>query len=201
MLTGIARGARARGLARGQLVEKLESLAVSADRRRRATRPRTPGSRVTAVRAERAKKIDWTNLRRALGHCGSPGERIFIAYEYFAEPFLAEDYRSADGSHSLPVFIVDYPDRRSAPLARRKDADPTLVDRFELFVHGRELCNAFSELNDPDDQAEPLPRTRSSRRARGAEETMDYDDDYIRRARARHAPGRGLRDGRRSARR
>ncbi len=128
------------------------------------------------ARSERAKSIDWTNLRRALGHCASQGERLFIAYEYLAEPFLVEDYRAGD--KSLPVFIIDYPIEVS-PLARKKDADPSLTDRFELFVHGRELCNAFSELNDPEDQAARF-RAQVEAKARGAEETMDYDADYVR---------------------
>jgi lysyl-tRNA synthetase class 2 len=76
------------------------------------------------------------------------------------------------------VFIIDYPAEVS-PLARRKDSDPSLVDRFELFVDGREICNAFSELNDPDDQAARF-REQVEKKARGAEETMDYDTDYIR---------------------
>jgi lysyl-tRNA synthetase class 2 len=128
-------------------------------------------------RSERAKATDWGNLRRALTHCASDGERLFVAYEYLAEPFLADDYRSANGEKSLPVFITDYPAEVS-PLARKKDADPSLVDRFELFVHGRELCNAFSELNDPDDQAARF-RAQLEAKARGAEETMDYDEDYV----------------------
>ncbi len=128
--------------------------------------------------SERAKSVDWTNLRRALSVCESRGEQEFVAYEYLAEPFLPEDYRSADGSKSLPVFIIDYPAEVS-PLARRKESDPSLTDRFELFVHGRELCNAFSELNDPDDQAARF-RDQVERKSRGAEETMDYDADYIR---------------------
>jgi lysyl-tRNA synthetase, class II len=128
-------------------------------------------------RSERAKAIDWGNLRRALGHCASDGERLFVAYEYLAEPFLSVDYRSSSGDKSLPVFITDYPAEVS-PLARKKDADPSLVDRFELFVHGRELCNAFSELNDPDDQAARF-RAQLEAKARGAEETMDYDEDYV----------------------
>lgn len=128
--------------------------------------------------SERAARIDWTNLRRALTHCDSDGERWFVAYEYLAEPFLSQDYRSKDGSKSVPVFILDYPAAVS-PLARRKDSDPTLVDRFELFVDGRELCNAFSELNDPDDQAARF-RDQVERKQRGQEETMDYDADYIR---------------------
>jgi lysyl-tRNA synthetase, class II len=127
--------------------------------------------------SERAKTIDWGNLRRALTHCRSDGERLFVAYEYLAEPFLADDYRSSGADKSLPVFITDYPAEVS-PLARRKDDDPTLVDRFELFVHGRELCNAFSELNDPDDQAARF-RAQLELKAGGAEETMDYDEDYV----------------------
>jgi lysyl-tRNA synthetase class 2 len=128
-------------------------------------------------RSERAKGIDWGNLRRALAHCKSEGERLFVAYEYLAEPFLAVDYRATGSDKSLPVFITDYPAEVS-PLARKKDADPTLVDRFELFVHGRELCNAFSELNDPDDQAARF-RAQLELKAGGAEETMDYDEDYV----------------------
>jgi lysyl-tRNA synthetase class 2 len=128
-------------------------------------------------KSERAGKIDWGNLRRALSHCASPGERLFVAYEYLAEPFLADDYRSRDGQKSIPVFVTDYPFEVS-PLARKKDSDHSLVDRFELFVHGRELCNAFSELNDPDDQAARF-RAQVEAKARGAEETMDYDHDYV----------------------
>ena len=89
-------------------------------------------------------------------------------------PWLAH----AVGTKSVPVFIIDYPFEVS-PLARRKDADPSLVDRFELFVDGRELCNAFSELNDPDDQADRF-KAQVAKKARGDEETMDYDADYIR---------------------
>jgi lysyl-tRNA synthetase class 2 len=129
-------------------------------------------------KSERAARIDWTNLRRALSKCDSDGDRVFVAYEYFAEPFLAADYRSADGAFSVPVFITDYP-AETSPLARRKDANPSLVDRFELFVEGRELCNAFSELNDPDDQAARFT-DQVARKARGDEETMDYDEDYVR---------------------
>jgi lysyl-tRNA synthetase class 2 len=128
-------------------------------------------------KSERAGKIDWGNLRRALAHCASDGERLFVAYEYLAEPFLIEDYRSQDGQKSIPVFIVDYPFEVS-PLARKKDSDGSLVDRFELFVHGRELCNAFSELNDPEDQAARF-QAQVEAKQRGAEETMDYDHDYV----------------------
>jgi lysyl-tRNA synthetase, class II len=131
-----------------------------------------------AKSSPRAKAIDWSNMRKGLAKCDNDGERLFALYEYLAEPFLAEDYRSADGEKSLPVFTKDYP-YETSPLSRRNDARPALVDRFELFIHGRELCNAFSELNDPDDQAARF-RDQVDKKARGAEETMDYDEDYVR---------------------
>ncbi len=144
-------------------------------------RVRTPDAPIKAWAAAspRAKKqIDWSNYRKGAEKCETDGEALFAAYEYLAEPFLAEDFRSQDGSKSVPVFIVDYPFEVS-PLARKKDHDPALVDRFELFVHGREVCNAFSELNDPDDQAARF-RAQVEKKSRGAEETMDYDEDYVR---------------------
>lgn len=128
--------------------------------------------------SERSKKIDWANLRRALGVCGTEGDKMFVAYEYLAEPFLSEDYRSESGEKSVPVFITDHP-AETSPLARRKDSDSSLVDRFELFVDSREICNAFSELNDPDDQAARF-RDQVERKTQGQDETMDYDEDYIR---------------------
>jgi lysyl-tRNA synthetase class 2 len=131
-----------------------------------------------AKSSPRAKAIDWSNLRKGLMKCDNDGERLFCLYEYLAEPFLPEDYRNPGGDRSLPVFIKDYP-YETSPLSRKNDARPELADRFELFVHGRELCNAFSELNDPDDQAARF-RAQVEKKARGAEETMDYDEDYIR---------------------
>jgi lysyl-tRNA synthetase, class II len=126
----------------------------------------------------RAKAIDWSNFRKAFARCDSDGERLFACYEYVAEPFLIDDYRTHDGAHSIPVFVKDYPFEVS-PLARRNDARPEIVDRFEIFVQGRELGNGFSELNDPDDQADRF-RTQVERKARGDEDAMDYDEDYVR---------------------
>jgi lysyl-tRNA synthetase class 2 len=126
----------------------------------------------------RSKAIDWTNLRKGLGKCESDGERLFACYEYVVEPFLKDDYKGPDGKLSLPVFIKDYPFETS-PLSRKNDLHPELVDRFELFVQGREICNAFSELNDPKDQADRF-REQVDKKARGAEETMDFDEDYVR---------------------
>jgi lysyl-tRNA synthetase class 2 len=137
-------------------------------------------ARIAEVKAasERGNAIDWHNLRRALVKCDNAGERLFVIYEYVAEPFLWQDHRSADGTKSRPVFVMDHPTEVS-PLARKRDDDPRYTERFELFVHSRELCNAFSELNDPDDQAARF-RAQVERKAKGAEETMDYDADYIR---------------------
>jgi lysyl-tRNA synthetase class 2 len=77
-----------------------------------------------------------------------------------------------------PTFIVDYPAEVS-PLARRSDTNPEIAERFELFIAGREIANGFSELNDPDDQAE---RFRAQVRAKeaGDDEAMYFDADYIR---------------------
>jgi lysyl-tRNA synthetase, class II len=117
-------------------------------------------------------------MRKALNRCTSHGERVFTLFEYLAEPALPALYRTADGERSLPVFVTEFPVEVS-PLARRRDDDPRWVERFELFVEGREVANAFSELNDPDDQAERF-RGQLAARERGDEEAMDYDADYIR---------------------
>ena len=76
-----------------------------------------------------------------------------------------------------PVFITEYPTEVS-PLSRRNDFDPGIVDRFELFIAGQELANGFSELNDPEDQAERF-RAQAERRESGDAEAMYYDEDYI----------------------
>ena len=77
-----------------------------------------------------------------------------------------------------PTFIVDYPAEVS-PLARRSDTQPDITERFELFITGRELANGFSELNDPEDQAERFMEQVRAKEA-GDEEAMHYDADYIR---------------------
>ena len=178
MGAGVAEALRKAELDPAEVLESLERLGVTEHTPADQKGSGDEQVRSWAGRSQRAGSIDWGNLRRALGAAQSGGERLFVAYEYFVEPFLVEDYRSADGAKSVPVFIVDYPAEVS-PLARRKDADPTLVDRFELFVDSREICNAFSELNDPVDQAARF-RDQVERKTRGADETMDYDEDYIR---------------------
>jgi lysyl-tRNA synthetase class 2 len=77
-----------------------------------------------------------------------------------------------------PTFIIEYPTDIS-PLARASDANPTVTDRFELFVAGRELANGFSELNDPEDQAARFAAQAKAKEA-GDEEAMYYDADYVR---------------------
>jgi lysyl-tRNA synthetase class 2 len=77
-----------------------------------------------------------------------------------------------------PTFITHYPTEVS-PLSRRNDLDPQVTDRFELFVCGREIANGFSELNDPEDQAERFRAQVESKEA-GDLEAMHYDADYIR---------------------
>jgi len=77
-----------------------------------------------------------------------------------------------------PTFVLDFPAEVS-PLARSKDADPGLTDRFELFVDTKEIANGFSELNDPEDQAERF-REQAARKDAGDPEAMYYDADYIR---------------------
>ena len=77
-----------------------------------------------------------------------------------------------------PTFIIDYPAEVS-PLARRSDSQPDIAERFELFIVGREIANGFSELNDPDDQAQRFQEQMKAKEA-GDEEAMYYDADYIR---------------------
>ncbi len=76
-----------------------------------------------------------------------------------------------------PTFITAYPTEVS-PLARRNDDDPAVTDRFELFIGGREIANGFTELNDPEDQAERM-RAQLAARDLGDEEAMRFDADYI----------------------
>lgn len=77
-----------------------------------------------------------------------------------------------------PTFITMYPTEVS-PLSRRNDDDPTVSDRFELFVGGREIANGFSELNDAEDQAERFQAQVAEKDA-GDDEAMHFDADYVR---------------------
>jgi lysyl-tRNA synthetase class 2 len=98
-----------------------------------------------------------------------PGVAVALAFEAFAEKDLPRD---------RPAFVVDWP-LETSPLSRKRDADPRLVDRFELFVAGMEVANAFSELNDPQDQRARF-EAQVKARAAGDEEAMPYDEDFVR---------------------
>ncbi len=128
--------------------------------------------------------------REALAKCTTYGSKIYGLFEALVEPHLTSLYRSADGSQDAPVFITEFPIEVS-PLARRKDADPQWVDRFELFVDGKEVANAFSELNDPEDQAGRF-QDQLLRREGGDEEAMDFDADYVRALRHGMPPAAGF---------
>ena len=94
------------------------------------------------------------------------GKIMTEIFEKTVEPKLIE-----------PTFITEYPAEVS-PLARRSDHDPFVTDRFELMIAGREIANGFSELNDPDDQAERF-RAQVAAKAAGDAEAMHFDEDYI----------------------
>jgi lysyl-tRNA synthetase, class II len=96
------------------------------------------------------------------------------------------------GEHTLiqPTFAYAYPAEVS-PLSRRNDQDPFITDRWEFFVGGRELANGFSELNDPEDQAQRF-REQVERKAGGDEEAMYYDADYVRALEYGMPPAAGL---------
>jgi lysyl-tRNA synthetase class 2 len=96
-----------------------------------------------------------------------PGELVGALFEKYVEHSLVQ-----------PTFVTEFPLELS-PLARKNDARPEMTDRFELLVAGREIANAFSELNDPLDQKERFLAQVEARK-RGRTETMDYDEDYIR---------------------
>jgi lysyl-tRNA synthetase, class II len=104
-------------------------------------------------------------LRKAESH----GERVGALFDYAGEKALPAD---------RPAFVTEYP-AETSPLSRRNDHDPSRVDRFELFIVGREHANAFSELNDPADQRARF-QAQVDAKAHGRDETMDYDEDYCR---------------------
>jgi len=92
---------------------------------------------------------------------------------------LIELFDATVEQHLLqPTFITQYPTEVS-PLSRRNDDNPDVTDRFELFICGREIANGFSELNDPEDQAERFRKQMENKDA-GDLEAMHYDADYIR---------------------
>ena len=108
-------------------------------------------------------------------------DRFEIPYkdEWGAGKLLLEVYEKTT-EHALvePTFVMDYP-REVSPLARVHRDDPELTERFEFIVGGREIANAFSELNDPVDQRERF-EAQARLKQLGDDEASDVDDDYIR---------------------
>ncbi|MBW2139813.1 MAG: lysine--tRNA ligase, partial [Deltaproteobacteria bacterium] len=95
------------------------------------------------------------------------GKLLAKIFDIFVEPKLID-----------PTFIIGYPTDIS-PLARRNQTDPSITDRFELFIVGREMANGFSELNDPIDQRGRFLAQVAEREA-GDEEALFMDEDYVR---------------------
>ena len=95
------------------------------------------------------------------------GSLQLLLFEALAEKKLIE-----------PTYILDYPAEVS-PLARRKEGDPEVTERFELFIDAKEIANGFSELNDPEDQAERF-LDQAKKKDAGDQEAMYYDADFIR---------------------
>jgi lysyl-tRNA synthetase class 2 len=111
---------------------------------------------------DRAYRLHLADLETA-----SRGKLMDKLFEALIQPKLVR-----------PTFVVDYP-KELSPLAKAKRGDPTLTERFELFVAGQELANAFSELNDPIDQRARF-EDQSRLRAGGDLEAHPIDEDYIR---------------------
>jgi lysyl-tRNA synthetase class 2 len=108
-----------------------------------------------------------------------PGKLQIELFEKTAEPLLLD-----------PTFVYAYPVEVS-PLSRANDDDGFITDRFELFIARRELANGFSELNDPEEQAQRF-RAQLARKQAGDEEAMQYDADYVRALEYGMPPAAGL---------
>ena len=94
------------------------------------------------------------------------GDIINLFFEEFCEEHMVQ-----------PTFVMDHPVEIS-PLTKKKPDNPALVERFELFIYGREMCNAYSELNDPIDQRERF-RAQEEAFAAGDEEANHTDEDFL----------------------
>ena len=165
VVDGLARGPAARG-------------ARAADARRRA---RPCSSWIEAQRRRRARATSWARC------CASPTATA----SGWARCSTTRGEKTLPADR--PAFVTDYP-AETSPLSRRNDSDPTRVDRFELFIVGREHANAFSELNDPADQRGPLPAP-GRRQGAGPRRDDGLRRGLLPRARVRHAAdgGRGHR--------
>jgi lysyl-tRNA synthetase class 2 len=124
--------------------------------------------------------IDGTKLRDRdylVGVCEKLG--IPVKDSYGPGKLQIEIFeKTGEDNLRQPTFVTQYPTEVS-PLSRCNDDDPFLADRFEFFIAGREIANGFSELNDPEDQAERF-RAQVANRDAGDDEAMGFDHDYIR---------------------
>ena len=122
-------------------------------------------------------------------HCARLG--IHVKDDYGAGRLLTELFEATvEATLIQPTFITQYPTEVS-PLARASDADPTVTDRFELFIGAKEIANGFSELNDPEDQAARFLAQAKAKDA-GDDEAMHFDADYIRALEYGMPPAGGL---------
>tara|TARA_B100000965_G_scaffold179178_1_gene149463 strand:+ start:37 stop:1527 length:1491 start_codon:yes stop_codon:yes gene_type:complete len=122
------------------------------------------------------KSADLDNLEMLINYAESikvplkdswgPGKILLEIFEKTVENKLIQ-----------PTFVTDYPVEVS-PLSRRNNDNPSIADRFELFIGGKEIANGFCELNDPDDQAERF-KEQVKAKADGDDEAMGFDEDYI----------------------
>jgi len=115
--------------------------------------------------------------RDALARCAASAGLEDVQQLTAGELLLTLFEETVESKLTAPTFITGYPAEVS-PLSRRQDDDPEFTDRFELFAAGRELANGFSELNDPEDQAQRF-REQAQAKAQGNEEAMFYDADYV----------------------
>ncbi|MBM4218702.1 MAG: lysine--tRNA ligase [Gammaproteobacteria bacterium] len=138
-----------------------------------------PGLDAARLRDAAYLRETYARLGLEPGKEDGAGALLMLIFEKTAEHGLLQ-----------PTFIHSYPAEVS-PLSRRRDADPFVADRFELFIDGRELANGFSELNDAEEQAERF-REQARRRRGGDEEAMYYDADYVRALEYGMPPAAGL---------
>jgi len=117
---------------------------------------------------------DEAFLRAELARRGEP-QKDFAGYGTL---LMAMFDLVAEAKLIRPTFLINFPTEVS-PLARASDSDPSICERFELYIVGREHANGFSELNDPDDQARRF-KAQADAKSKGDDEAMYYDADYIR---------------------